>query len=108
MKIAILPLFALVFLLDCATPPGIVVPMLYAIPLLITSFHLSIEWAFASAVLATVLTYIGYVLSPPGGNAEEALVNRLIAAVLIWACVLLGWFLSFTRKAIQGVYEKHK
>ncbi len=56
--------------------------MLYAVPVLITSLCVSIEWSFAGAVLATVLTYMGYYVSPPGGHAEEGYVNRLIAAVL--------------------------
>ncbi len=37
MRIVILPLFALIFLLDCVTFPGIAVPMLYALPVLVTS-----------------------------------------------------------------------
>jgi hypothetical protein len=108
MRIAILPLFALIFLLDCVTFFGIAVPMLYAVPVLITSLCVSIEWSFASAVLATVFTYMGYYVSPPGGNAEQGYVNRLIAAVLIWACVLLGWLLGYIRKEIQTFYEQRK
>jgi hypothetical protein len=108
MRIAILPLFALIFFLDCVTSPGIAVPMLYAVPVLITSLCVSIEWSFASAVLATVLTYMGYYVSPPSGNTEEGYVNRLIAAVLIWACVLLGWLLGYVRKEIQTFYDQRK
>lgn len=108
MRIAILPLFALIFLLDCVTSPGIAVPMLYAVPVLITSLCVSIEWSFASAVLATVLIYMGYYVSPSGGHAEEGYVNRLIAAVLIWACVVLGWLLGYVRKEIQTFYDQRK
>lgn len=108
MRIAIVPLFALIFLLDCVTPAGIAVPMLYALPVLLTSLCVSIEWSFAGAVLATVLTYTGYFVSPPGGHGEEGYLNRLMAAVLIWACVLLGWLLGYVRNEIQGFYDEHK
>lgn len=108
MRLAILPLFALIFILDCVTSSGIAVSMLYAVPVLITSLCVSIEWSFAGAVLATVLTYMGYYLSPPGGIADEGYVNRLITAVLIWACVLLGWLLGYVRKEIQTFYDQRK
>jgi hypothetical protein len=108
MRFVILPFFVLILLFDYVVPAGIAVPMLYALPVLMTSLCVSIEWSFASAVLGTVLTYIGYFVSPSGGNVEEAYVNRLIAAVLIWACVLFGWLLGSIRKEIQNFYELHK
>lgn len=108
MRIAIVPLIALIFFLDWVTPAGIALPMLYALPVLLTSLCVSIEWSFAVAVLATVLTYIGYVVSASGGLPEEGYVNRLIAAVLIWSCVLLGWLLGHIRKEIQGFYDERR
>jgi len=37
MRMAILPLIALTFVVDCLTPLGIAVPMLYVVPVLLTS-----------------------------------------------------------------------
>jgi hypothetical protein len=108
MRIAILPMFALIFLLDWVTSAGVVAPALYAVPVLATSLCVSLEWSFASALFASALTYIGYFISQPGGNVEDAYINRLIAAILIWACVLFGWLLGHVRKEIQAFHEQHK
>ena len=37
MKMAILPVIALTFVADCVTPLGIAVPMLYVLPVFLTS-----------------------------------------------------------------------
>jgi hypothetical protein len=65
MRIAILPMFALIFLLDWVTSAGVVAPALYAVPVLATSLCVSLEWSFASALFASALTYIGYFISQP-------------------------------------------
>lgn len=108
MRIAILPFAVVIFLLDCVAPAGIAVPVLYVLPVLMASLTLSLEWSLLSAVVATALTYVGYYLSPPGANMDEATINRLIASVLIWACVLLGWLLRYVRQEIQNFYQQSK
>lgn len=108
MRSAILPVAVVVFLLDRVTPAGIVIPVLYVLPVLMASLTMSLEWSLLSAVIATALTYIGYYLSPPGANIDDAIVNRLIASVLIWACVLIGWLLRYVRQEIQDFYRQSK
>ena len=108
MRSAILPVAVVIFLLDRVTPAGIAVPMLYALPVLMASLTMSLEWSLLSAVVATALTYVGYYLSPPGANLDDATINRLIASVLIWACVLLGWLLRHVRQEIQNFYNQSK
>ena len=108
LRIAVFPTFVLIFLLDCITPLGIAVPVLYAVPVLMSSLTVDHEWAFGAGLLATALTYLGYSYSPPGGNADEGTINRLIASVLIWACVLFGWFLRYVRQEIQMFYQENK
>ena len=108
MRRAILPVAVAIFLLDRVTPAGIAVPMLYALPVLMASLTMSLEWSLLSAVVATALTYVGYYLSPPGANIDDATINRLIASVLIWSCVLLGWLLRYVRQEIQNFYKQTK
>ena len=108
MRSAILPIAVVIFLLDRLTPAGIAVPVLYALPVLMASLTMSLEWSLLSAVVATALTYVGYYLSPPGANLDDATINRLIASVLIWACVLLGWLLRHVREEIQNFYKQSK
>jgi hypothetical protein len=71
---------------DCFTPLGIAVLMLYVLPVLLTALTVGVEWSVAGVVLATVLTCVGYYLSPAGGDIDAGYLNRLIAAILIWAC----------------------
>ena len=108
MRLAIIPIFVVVFLLDWVTPLGITVPVLYVVPVLMTALTASLEWSFGAALIATIITYYGYVYSPSGGNADEGTTNRLIASVLIWGCVLLGWLLGYVREEIQRFYKENK
>ena len=108
MRSAILPIAVVIFLLDRLTPAGIAVPVLYVLPVLMASLTMSLEWSLLSAVVATALTYVGYYLSPPGANLDDATINRLIASVLIWGCVLLGWLLRHVREEIQNFYKQSK
>ena len=108
MRSAILPIAVVIFLLDRLTPAGIAVPVLYVLPVLMASLTMSLEWSLLSAVVATALTYVGYYLSPPGANMDDATINRLIASVLIWVCVLLGWLLRYVREEIQNFYKQGK
>ena len=107
MRMAILPLIALTFVVECLTPLGIAVPMLYVVPVLLTSLTVGLEWSVVGAVLANVLTYIGYHLSPSGGDIEADYINRLIASVLVWTAVIIGWLLRTLRQDIQTFYSEH-
>ncbi|WP_447985722.1 hypothetical protein [Nitrospira sp. Nam74] len=107
MRLGIIPIFVLVFVLDCVTPLGIAVPVLYVVPVLMTALTASLEWSFGAALIATIVTYCGYLYSPSGGNVDEGTTNRLIASVLIWACVLLGWLLGYVREEIQRFYNEN-
>jgi hypothetical protein len=107
MRIAILPLIALTFVADCLTPLGIAVPTLYTFPVLLASLTVRLEWSMAAAVLANILTYIGYYL-PPGGDTEAGYINRLIASVLVWVAVIIGWLLRNVREDIQTFYTRYK
>jgi hypothetical protein len=108
MRMAILPLIALTFVVDCLTPLGIAVPMLYVVPVLLTSLTVGVESSMAAAVLANVLTYVGYSLSPAGGDIDAGYLNRLIGSVLIWAAVIMGWLLRKVREDIRTFYANHK
>ena len=108
MRMAILPLIALTFVVDCLTPLGIAVPMLYVLPVLVTSLTVGVEWSMAAAVLANVLTYVGYYLSLAGADIDAGYLNRLMASVLIWAAVILGWLLRNVREEIQTFYASNR
>src|SRR5690348_5170943 len=97
LKLAIAPGMIIVFVLDLMTPLGIAIPMFYAAPVFLAGLLLSLEWSAATAFLATVLSYLGVALSPEG-DAQFGHINRLIAAVLIWLSLLIGWLLSHVQE----------
>jgi hypothetical protein len=107
-RIAILPLIGLTFVVDCLTPLGVAVPTLYAMPVLLTSLTVGFGWSMAAAVLANALTYIGYYLPPSGGDIELGYINRLVASILVWAAVIIGWLLRNMREDIQTFYRRYK
>jgi hypothetical protein len=108
LKLSIAPGMIVVFVLDLLTPLGIAIPMFYAAPVFLAGLLLSLEWSAAAAFLATVLTYLGSALTPDGGDAQFGHINRLIAAVLIWLALLIGWLLSHIQDQIKAFYDEHK
>jgi len=108
LKLSILPGIVAVFVLDLLTPLGVAIPMFYAAPVFLAGLLLSLEWSAATALLATVLSYLGLTLTPEGGDAPFGHINRLIAAVLIWLSLLIGWLLSHVQEQIRTFYDEHK
>ena len=108
LRLSIVPGMLIVFVLDLLTPLGIAIPMFYAAPVFLAGLLLSLEWSAATAFLATVLSYLGLALTPEGGDAQFGHINRLMAAVLIWLSLLIGWLLSHVQEQIRTFYDEHK
>lgn len=84
-----LVLTAGVFALDCATPLGYAVPILYLIPLWLIgqkAWDRGVYW-FAGA--ATALSVTGYHLGPEGGLLAPALFNRMASVVVLWGAAIV-------------------
>lgn len=103
----ILPSVALIFALDLLAPLGVALPALYAVPVFLGSLLFSLERSFALTVGVTVLTFAGYLYSPPGGDHWVGDVNRIIATLLVWSTLFAGWFLASIRRQIKGFYDEH-
>lgn len=82
-------LIAVIFFVDFLTPTGVIVSMLYPIPIYLTRFLSPLRIVPASAVLCTALTMITWYASPPGGTLWIVMVNRLLAVYLIWGTAYL-------------------
>ena len=108
MRRTILPLAMLVFVIDLFAPLGIAVPVLYVVPVVIAALLWSLEWGAGVALLATLLTYGAYLYGPGGGDLSVAQINRLLAAILIWSGLLIGWILSHLQSEIKEFYERYK
>ena len=82
-------LIAAIFLADFLTPTGVIVSMLYPIPIYLTRFLRPLRMVPASAAFCTALTLITWYASPLGGTPWMVMANRLLAVCLIWGTAYL-------------------
>ncbi len=73
----------LFFIIDLVTPVGVVVPLFYTIPLLLSILAPQRRVFMAVAAAAIVLTALGYFFGPPGGVPWIVVTNRIIAVMVI-------------------------
>jgi len=82
--------WAIVFLtigiltLDCFTPVGVAVSMLYVVPLLLTLFSPRARDPFYFAAVATALTWFDALQKPAGAPIPYAIFNRTLGTMVIW------------------------
>ena len=75
-RIGALALMALVFWADALTPPGIAVPALYVLPVLLFMLGGAYWEPLLVAIGATLLIAAGTYATPPGGSVAIAMYNR--------------------------------
>ena len=85
----------LIFWIDLMTPWGISVPTFYVIPVILFISGSRFSEPLVLAAIATLLTVIGYYVTPPGGDPETSLINRLISTAAIWATA--GFVIGYGR-----------
>ncbi|MGZ9190310.1 MAG: hypothetical protein ACXW39_09670 [Nitrospira sp.] len=92
---------AAVFVTDLSTPMGIAVWALYLVPVVLSylTWHPSSPMAVAAA--ATVLTLIGYFLSPMGADPGFSGINRSIAIATAWALAVFGFQFIRNKLAVR-------
>ena len=81
--VAIVFLMASIFILDLFIPMGVLIPVLYTVPLLIALLSPEPRFFLLVAAASTVLTVIGLLASPPDGIRWMAIVNRSLAVLVI-------------------------
>jgi hypothetical protein len=80
---------AIVFTLDLLTPMGIAIPVLYPGLVLLGLWSPYPRFALVAAIIATVLSVLGFSLSPPGGVLLISVTNHLMALLIIWVTAFL-------------------
>jgi PAS domain S-box-containing protein len=88
-RLGAIVLMALVFWGDAVTPPGIAVPALYVVPVLL--FMLGGEYwePLVVAAGATLLIVTGVYVTPAGGSDQIAMFNRPLEAAMVWISAIL-------------------
>jgi PAS domain S-box-containing protein len=84
LRIGAMLLTALIFWIDVLTPPGVAVPALYVIPVLLFMRGGRPWEPLVVATGATVLTIAGIYVTAPGGSVEIAAVNRPLELLIVW------------------------
>ncbi len=79
----------IIFIIDLYLPLGVVDGSLYAILSLIGLLALDKRLIIYGGVLGTVLTVVGYFLSPEGGETWKIITNRSISILTIWMTALI-------------------
>src|SRR5262245_16718739 len=87
----IVALIGIVFVLDLLTPLGIVIWVLYVIPLGLNTWSSIRKLLPISAGSCTMLMILGYFFSPPGVSFEYAVINRLLGIVMLWIVAFFLW-----------------
>jgi PAS domain S-box-containing protein len=77
-------LTAAIFWADTVTPMGVAVPGLYVAPTLLYIAGGRYWEPLAVAAAATILIVVGMYVTPAGGSADIAMVNRPIEALAVW------------------------
>src|SRR5512132_228247 len=80
---------AVIFIVDLQLPLGVGITTLYGIVVLIGIFVRNPRFPLWVSGLATVLTVVGALLSPPGGSLMLGMVNRVLTLVGIWVTAWL-------------------
>lgn len=84
-----LVLTAGVYALDCATPLGYAVPILYLIPLGLIGQKAWKRGVYWFAGSATVLSVMGYYTGQDGGLIAPALFNRVASVAVLWGAAFV-------------------
>ena len=96
----LIALIAGIFVLDILTPLGVVVWILYLIPLGLTLWVANRRATFLVAGMCAVLTVAGFFLSSPG-PLRTSIVNRSMMIVTLGAIAVLVWNEKKTRHALS-------
>lgn len=84
LKWAPLALSGVIFVVDLFTPRGVAESMLYVMPMVLAVWTTSAVAPVPLAIVCTILTALGFFLSPGGVAMAQSIANRGLAVALFW------------------------
>lgn len=99
-------LATIIFAVDLKIELGVAAGVPYICLVLVALWSKKKRLIWIGAVLGTVLTLIGYWLSPLGGEPWKVLVNRVLAIFSIWVTAFIGYLFKKNETALQQSNEK--
>lgn len=101
-------LCGLIFALDINIPLGVEISVAYIFPLLVGSRLPGVKSTIAIATLCSVLTLAGLFYSPEGSLVWQAMVNRALVLVIIFAITgFILWF-KHTEEATRSSEDRYR
>jgi CheY-like chemotaxis protein len=92
---------AAVFVIDCYTPLGLAIWVLYLVPVVLSYLQWYPSVPIAAAAASTLLTLIGFFVSPAGTDPLFAQVNRAMGMATSWALALFGYQFIHNKLAVR-------
>ena len=83
-----------IFILDILTPAGILIPLLYTIPLLFALLIPDRRFFLSVVATAAILTPLGFYFSPLGGVVWMGMLNRTMTIVVLVVTAGFYWRLK--------------
>ena len=96
------------FLIDISVPLGVAGGVPYLAVILCSLRGVRRNSVIYIALLCSLLTVIGYYISPVGGELWKVLANRFLALFAIWVTVVLGLGLKRAEMSIRSLNEDLK
>ena len=90
------------FIADMVVPLGYAVGVLYILVILLSLQSARKKLMLEMAVISMSLIFLGFFLSPGGGDVFKGIFNRVIAVFAIWSTALI----SYRRKILEEKREK--
>ncbi|MCG8615281.1 MAG: hypothetical protein MI802_03630 [Desulfobacterales bacterium] len=85
-----LVLAVVIFIIDSLIPLGVAGGVPYILVVLISLWSRNKRMPIYMAVVGSVFTIIGFLISPAGGEFWQVITNRLLALFAVWVTAVLG------------------
>jgi len=95
-------LMLIILIIDLAIPLGVAGGVPYIAVILLSLWSPQKRITVIVSVICSILTIVGFFISPPGGEMWKVLFNRALALFAIWVTAVL----TLQRKIIEEKHEK--
>ena len=96
---------ALIFAFDLSVQLGVAGAVPYIIVVLLTLYIPNTKSTYLFAGLVSILTILGFYLSPPGGELWQVIENRVLALVAIWAAAAVVTLHKKSELKVLAAYD---
>lgn len=95
-----------IFFIDLSLELGVAGGVLYVALVLVALWARQKRYVWGAAVLGTILTALGYLLSPPGGEFWKVAINRVISLLLIWGTAFFCYSFKLKEANLEEVHDQ--